>query len=595
LRKKRTIGGETFKLKPPTEEISKQMSKIRSSNTSIEQIFDLGLKMAKLNYRDQKFLIKNIIGRPDFILPKYKIAIFCDGDFWHGRNSRIKIKKNPKFWQAKINRNMERDKEVNEILEESGWKVLRFWETDIKKDLQSCIDKVIEQTSAQNKVYHFRYVDLFSGIGGFRIALDNVGGKCLGFSEINKRSIQVYKKNFSDILDPDVDLGDITKITKLPFEDIDLIVGGVPCQAWSIAGKNKAFEDTRGKLWEDAIRVVKLNQPKAFIFENVKGLIDPRNSQNLTLIISTLESAGYIVKKPRLLNSYDFGLPQNRDRIFIVGFRKDLKDQAAQFEYPKSINFSLSLADVIDGLKKNSIQKKSFSALDIFGNKVPFGLNRFQSQNHLNDFFVFSDIRNGHSTIHSWEIIKTSEREKSICLTILKNRRKKLYGDKDGNPISFKNLKLLIKDLKEGELKGLVEKNILRTTTGGKYEFVNSKLSAGINGIYRIYLPSSVIFSTLTATGTKDYIATKYLDLKNPKKYKEQFINEIFNKGHYRQISAKEAGRLQGFPDHFVFDENENEANKQFGNAVATNVVYFLAKKVLESLNILEPNKIALR
>jgi DNA (cytosine-5)-methyltransferase 1 len=586
LRKKRTIGGKTYKLKPPSEEVSKKMSRIKSSNTSIERLFDKGLQEAKLNYRDQKYLIRDIIGKPDFILPKYKIAVFCDGDFWHGRNLEQKITRNKKFWQAKIKRNMERDKEVTEVLEDSGWKVLRFWETDIKKDLKSCIDKVNEHTSKKEKCNNFSYVDLFSGIGGFRIALDNLGGRCLGFSEINKRSIEVYKKNFYDILEPELELGDITRINKLPFEKIDLIVGGVPCQAWSIAGKNKGFEDTRGKLWDDAIRVVRLNQPKAFIFENVKGLIDPRNSKNLTLIISTLESAGYIVKKPRLLNSYDFGLPQNRDRIFIVGFRRDLHDRITQFEYPDPINFNLSLADVIDGLKKNSIKKKSFSSLDIFGNKVPFGLNRFQSQNHLNDFFVFSDIRNGHSTIHSWEILKTSEREKSICLTILKNRRKKIYGDKDGNPISFKNLNLLIPDLKEGELNGLVKKNILRVTEGKKYEFVNSKLSAGINGVYRIYLPSSVIFSTLTATGTKDFIATKYLDLKNPKKYKQQFINDIFNKGHYRQISAKEAGRLQGFPDHFVFDENENEANKQFGNAVATNVVYFLAKEILQSLSI---------
>ncbi|MFM6277219.1 MAG: DNA cytosine methyltransferase, partial [Dolichospermum sp.] len=154
----------------------------------------------------------------------------------------------------------------------------------------------------------FTFLDLFSGIGGFRIPLEELGGICLGYSEIDKEAIKVYQNNF--IRDTNADepyLGDITNLNKLPF-DIDVIVGGVPCQPWSIAGKLKGLDDPRGQLWIDVFRVVKANQPKAFIFENVKGLTEPRNRPSLEYILDNLTSSGYVVKY-QVLNSYDFGLP----------------------------------------------------------------------------------------------------------------------------------------------------------------------------------------------------------------------------------------------------------------------------------------------
>ena len=136
----------------------------------------------------------------------------------------------------------------------------------------------------------FTFVDLFSGIGGFRIPLEKLGGKCLAYSEIDKQAIEVYKNNFKT--DNEIFLGDITKVKTTP--KADLIVGGVPCQAWSVAGKKKGFDDPRGKLWEDTIRVVNTNKPKTFIFENVKGLYDPRNKA-LNLIISEFRKCNYEV------------------------------------------------------------------------------------------------------------------------------------------------------------------------------------------------------------------------------------------------------------------------------------------------------------
>lgn len=586
-RNKQTISSKSFDLLPPNEADSKKMQRINSRGTAIEHQIEYALIRAKFQYSRPEQLIGEIDGKPDFVIPRYKIAIFCDGDFWHGNDlNKLKIKNNSEFWQAKIENNMVRNEKVNYGLKASNWKVFRFWEHEIKKDAYQCVEQVKNYIIANypEKEYKFSFVDLFSGIGGFRLPLNQLGGKCLGFSEIDKYAIETYKTNFWDLnSSDDVELGSITNLFKLPFKDIDLIVGGVPCQSWSVAGKMRGFDDPRGKLWEDTIRVVKLNQPKAFIFENVKGLIDPRNKENLSLIINNFQKLGYIVKY-RLLNSYDFGLPQNRDRIFIVGIRKNVNLETP-FDFPSPTGQKSFLHDIIDGLKSggDKVKKTFLDPKELFGNRIPKGRNRFQKSNELNDFFIFCDTRNGHTTIHSWDIYKTTKREKEICMTILKNRRKSLYGTQDGNPMSFKNLKDLIPDLQKHELTALIEKNILKLIDKSGYVFVNSKNSAGINGLYRIYLPHSNIFSTLTATGTKDVIALKTITADTPKEYKELFIKEIINKKEFRPISGKEAGKLQGFPNDFAIHRTETMAKKQFGNAVSTTVIYNLAKSLLQT------------
>lgn len=423
----------------------------------------------------------------------------------------------------------------------------------------------------------FTYVDLYSGIGGFRFALDSLGGGSQGFSEIDKPAIQTYKTNFND---PDEhELGDVTKIKKLP--KIDMLVGGVPCQSWSVAGKMRGFEDPRGRLWYDTIKMVELSKPKAFIFENVKGLYDPRNRPNLELIIENFESLGYTVHY-QLLNSYDFGLPQNRTRIFIVGFRKDMKRFSNRFTYPLPVEHPGALADFLDGIDRSGLEKSKFNPREIFGNFIPQSRNAFQRVDELNDFFVLCDTRNGHTSVHSWDIIDTTDREKHIGMTFLRNRRKKIYGDRDGNPMSFEDLKELIPDLKKVELDNLIKRKILRRVDA-KYDLVNSKNSSGIDGIYRVYMPDSKIFSTLTATGTRDMVATKAIKADTPAEYKQKFIDEILKPGNLREVTAQEARRIQGFPEKFKLNESDKQAKKQFGNAVSPPVVAALAKKILDT------------
>ena len=433
--------------------------------------------------------------------------------------------------------------------------------------------------------HRFTFVDLFSGIGGFRIALEKLGGQCLAYSEIDKQAIKVYQQNFIGYLNQDeIELGDITKVRELP-SNVDMVVGGVPCQPWSVAGCLKGFEDPRGKLWFDVIRLVKKSQPKAFIFENVSGLASPRNRDNLELIAQNLEHTGYSVSW-KVLNAYDFGLPQNRDRVFIVGIKNDLQIRE-KYRFPAPLRVHPKISDILDELKNIKITGKvKLNSHTLFNGFIPPSRTRFQKDDELNDFFIFSDLRNGHTTIHSWDIIDTSDREKMICLTLLKSRRSKKYGDKDGNPLSFDHFRELIPNIEVRELNMLVDKGIFRWTDNERYEFVNSKNMTGINDIYRIILPTADIVPTLTATGSKDYIATVSIHSDNPEGYKNLFLEMVYKPKRYIPISAKHACKLQGFPADFVYHQKDEVAKKQFGNAVPVPVVEYVAKELLRTIHI---------
>jgi DNA (cytosine-5)-methyltransferase 1 len=429
----------------------------------------------------------------------------------------------------------------------------------------------------------FSFVDLFAGIGGFRVALENNGGICLGYSEIDKQAIHTYTQNFNKN-NTDIALGNIEKIQSLPFK-VDLLVGGVPCQSWSVAGKMKGFDDPRGRLWNDTVRLVNQSKPKAFIFENVKGLADPRNAKSLEFLVNAFIDCGYDVDQ-KVLNSYDYGVPQNRERIYIVGIKKNLKKNIISFEFPTPSFEGHSLFDLIEGVDKKtkSEPKKKLPISSIHKDgKIPYGRNRFQKIDELNDFFIFCDTRNGHTTIHSWDLINTTKKEKEICLSILKNRRKKIYGNSDGNSLSLSDLKKIFNDLKKEDLDTLVNKKILKQKDDKKYEFVNSKNSSGINGVYRVYLPRSNVFSTLTATGTRDFVAMKDIAGENAEDFKKNFISEIYKKKLFRPITSIEAAKLQGFPKNFKVHPKDSIAKKQFGNAVSVPVIDALIKELIKT------------
>lgn len=188
----------------------------------------------------------------------------------------------------------------------------------------------------------FTFIDLFAGIGGFRLALQSLGGECVYSSEWDKYAKQTYRANFGE-----VPFGDITKEETKKYipDNFDILCAGFPCQAFSIAGKRGGFEDTRGTLFFDVADIIRKKQPKAVFLENVKGLVNHRNGRTLATILNVLRNdLGYFVPEPQIMNAKDFGVPQNRERIFIVGFHPDL--EINEFEYPKPSNKKITFADI---------------------------------------------------------------------------------------------------------------------------------------------------------------------------------------------------------------------------------------------------------
>ena len=197
----------------------------------------------------------------------------------------------------------------------------------------------------------FKFIDLFAGIGGFRIAMQNLGGSCVFSSEIDRYAQKTYDTNFGE-----VPFGDITKVNENDIPDHDVLCAGFPCQAFSIAGYRKGFTDKgRGDLFFEIIRILQDRKPKAFLLENVKNLKTHNKGSTLKLIYKELENIGYYVKDA-VLNTMDYGnLPQNRERIYIVGFLS--KGEFNQFEFPKKIKLTKTIHDC---LISNKVEEKYY-------------------------------------------------------------------------------------------------------------------------------------------------------------------------------------------------------------------------------------------
>ena len=190
---------------------------------------------------------------------------------------------------------------------------------------------------------HFTFIDLFAGIGGFRMAFQNLGGECVFSSEWDEAARKTYFANYGE-----VPFGDITKETtksRIP-KGFDILCAGFPCQAFSLAGRRLGFAETRGTLFFDVAEILRRYQPKAFFLENVKGLVIHDKGRTFKTILNTLDEVGYVVPDPEIVNAMYFGVPQHRERIYIVGFRKDLGIGKEDFHYPEQKEVTKHWIDV---------------------------------------------------------------------------------------------------------------------------------------------------------------------------------------------------------------------------------------------------------
>ena len=199
----------------------------------------------------------------------------------------------------------------------------------------------------------FTFIDLFAGIGGFRIPLQELGGKCVFTSEFNANAQKAYELNFGE-----VPFGDIARLDLNLVPPHEVLCAGFPCQPFSISGKMKGFEDTRGTLIHHVFEIIAKRQPQVVFLENVKHLIYHDKKRTLAVIIRHLEELGYVVSK-KLLNASDFGVPQNRERIIIIGHRRKKFDFSKLKKSPKTV-----LKDFLDKENEFEFLDEPFTILE---------------------------------------------------------------------------------------------------------------------------------------------------------------------------------------------------------------------------------------
>lgn len=228
----------------------------------------------------------------------------------------------------------------------------------------------------------FKFIDLFCGLGGFRIAMQNIGGTCVYSCDNNIEVCKTYQQNFN--VNPYADIKEL-KSNEIP--NYDVLCAGFPCQPFSIAGKRMGFKDSRGTMFFEVARIIKDTKPKIAFLENVSGIVSHDSGKTISVIINTLNELGYVVKT-NIMNAKDYGIPQNRNRWYCVAIRKDLYTE--EFEFPEKCNLKYTLEDIIEP-KKIDEYKSSDTAMK---NIKKFLIN-FENNNKLknNNYVIANEIR----------------------------------------------------------------------------------------------------------------------------------------------------------------------------------------------------------
>lgn len=417
-----------------------------------------------------------------------------------------------------------------------------------------------------------KFIDLFAGIGGirkgFELACSELGiqTKCVLTSEIKPYAIDVLKQNHPE----DIISGDITKIDTSSIEDFDFLLGGFPCQAFSAAGKRLGFEDTRGTLFFEVERILRDKKPKGFILENVEGLVnhDKQNPKDeigktLSTILSHLRALGYHVNW-KVLNAKDFGVPQDRKRIYITGTFKEAPD-LENFETKNSM-----LSDVLETGLPVSDSKFVNLVLSHYSVEQLYGMS-------------IKDKRGGENNIHSWDIDykgKTTKQEKVFLNLLLKERRKKKWAAEygidwmDGMPLTIDMIRTFYKaDNLEVMLEDLVAKKYL------KKEHPKKKV-----GNKRVQDESLPLGYNIVA-GKMSYEVAKVLDPKGIAPTLVAMDMEhlfVADNNGIRKLSLREGLRLFGYPDDFKFDVSIQDGYDLLGNTVVVPVIKQVALRVLK-------------
>jgi len=244
----------------------------------------------------------------------------------------------------------------------------------------------------------FKFIDLFAGIGGFRLALQNVGGKCVFTSEWNKEAQKTYRENFGE-----VPFGDITKERNKNYipEKFDVLCAGFPCQAFSIAGYQKGFADTRGTLFFDIEQIIEKHKPKVVFLENVKNLVSHDKGNTFKTIIDTIEiKLGYKAFYKILNSATHANIPQNRERIFIVAFDPKQVENFEKFEFPSKIKLTKTIHDILEKGKQD---------------------DAFYYKKEHQYYPELEKTMQSKDTVYQWRRVYARENKSNVCPTLTAN------------------------------------------------------------------------------------------------------------------------------------------------------------------------------
>ncbi len=264
--------------------------------------------------------------------------------------------------------------------------------------LQQLLFEVNDVPFPTPEKYKFNFIDLFAGVGGFRIAMQNLGGKCVFTSEWDKDAQKTYRANFGE-----VPFGDITKEETKKFipDGFDVLCAGFPCQAFSIAGYQKGFADTRGTLFFDIEQIVEKHKPKVVFLENVKNLVSHDNGKTFKTIIERLElKLGYKTFAKVLNSATHANVPQNRERIFIVAFDPKQVKNFAKFEFPKEIKLTKTIHDFLEKGKQDGIY--------------------YYKQDHQY-YPELAKTMLSKDTVYQWRRVYARENKSNLCPTLTAN------------------------------------------------------------------------------------------------------------------------------------------------------------------------------
>ncbi|HPD95162.1 MAG TPA: DNA cytosine methyltransferase [Tenuifilaceae bacterium] len=380
---------------------------------------------------------------------------------------------------------------------------------------------------------NFRFIDLFAGIGGFHIAMSQLGGECVFASEIDKFAAETYKQNFN--IDS---LNDIRTVDALSIPSHDVLCAGFPCQSFSKAGKQGGFDDTRGTLFFDIKRILAVHKPKYIVLENVRNLVSHDKGRTWKIISKTLKDLGYIItEKPIIVSPHQMGVPQLRERVYILGVHKDFTNcKKIYLSVPKAKKNLLSGKSILNGTSDSKYRISEYEEYVL---------------NAWNDFINGIDTKVVGFPIWAKEFAQNtdiSQFPKWKQNFILKNRE--LYVRNRTFIDDWLNRYNHLKDF---------------VPTHTKFEWqAGYDISSVWEGIIQ-FRPSGI--RVKRPTEFPALVAMVHIPIVGWKK---------------RRLTPREVANLQSFPDDFKVNANPQQAFKQFGNAVNVKVVKTLAQQLFE-------------